>query len=78
MEKIDRAEYPYSDGECPHCGWDMIDTAFDPDGDPTFVEADRSDAPPDVQSTYYKCYSAVWFITCSNCGTKFASYYDNY
>lgn len=69
--------YPEYD-ECPGCGWGMEDGAFDTEDNPTFLEINYSRAPPDVQSYYYECYSAIWLITCSNCGTKWSAYYDNY
>ena len=80
MCQVDRSEYQEVDtDECPGCGWGMMDAAFECEiGTVKMIEIDKVSAPPDVQSTYYECYSATWLITCSNCGTKFAAEYDNY
>lgn len=80
MLQVDRTEYQEVDNDCcPCCGWGMMDAAFECEtGMAQLIEVDKMAAPPDVSSTFYECYSAIWLITCSNCGTKFAAEYDNY
>ena len=80
MDPINESEYQESEN-CPGCGWLPEDSIIGPAGkvaDGALIEEDIEMAPPDAQSTFYICYSATWYITCQNCGTKYVTDYDNY